>query len=446
MADRTERASYVDRGPVHQVTGFVLDGPDQGFSFPLGRNAVALGTGADCPIRLTDPMVSARHLALCVEGAAVRVKDLGSTNGTWIGPNRIVESLVPTGTVLVVGQSRIHLRGRDASQLAPSAATAFGELVGGSIAMRQLYAVLERVAGSEATVFMDGETGTGKELVARAIHAGSPRARGPFRVLDCSAVVPELIGSELFGHVRGAFTGAERERDGLFEAAARGTLFLDELDSLPEGLQSNLLRVLESRTVKRVGDHRERPIDVRVIAASRRPPEDLVDEGILRDDLHFRLAVVRLTLPPLRDRLEDLPGLCRTLLDRAGAPHVAVIEGVALERLRGHPWPGNVRELRNALEGGLALAPSTAGSLEDLVLRLRATKAPSGGDLHLELPHKEAKEAVVEAWEARYLAHAWQAHGGNITHTAEALGLSRMHLRTLLKRHGLTPGPGGDGA
>jgi DNA-binding NtrC family response regulator len=437
VADKTERASYVAHAPVHAVTGYVLEGPDEGFHFPLGRNPVALGKAADCPLRLSDPLVSGRHVELSVEGAAIRVKDLGSTNGTWIGPNRIGDSLVPVGTVLVIGKTRIHLRGRDLNEVRPSAATAFGELVGRSIAMRQLYGVLERVAKTDATVFMDGETGTGKELVAKAIHAESGRKRGPFKVLDCSAVVAELISSELFGHVRGAFTGADRDREGLFEAASGGTLFLDELDSLPEALQSNLLRVLESRTITRVGDQRERAVDVRLIAASRRPPEDLVDEGKLRDDLHFRLAVVRLTLPPLRDRLEDLPGLCSALLERAGAGHIAVEEGSALERLRGHPWPGNVRELRNALEGGLALAPTDATRLEDLPLRLRAARSVSGGELHSSLPYKEAKEAVVAGWEGRYLAQAFDAHGGNLSRTAEALGLSRMHLRTLLTRHGL---------
>lgn len=426
----------------------IIDGPDLGLSHPLGERSVRVGKGKECDVVLTDRAVSRVHLELGLSGSAIRVKDLGSTNGTFVGKTRLIESVVPMGTVLSLGNTRLHLRSDDLPEvLAPSSADHFGDLWGGSLAMRQVFAVLERVAGKDASLFVDGETGTGKELVARAIHQHSGRKGGPFVVLDCSSVAPELIESQLFGHRRGAFTGAMQDRPGVFESARGGTLFLDELDSLPLDLQPKLLRVIESRTVVRLGEYDTRPVDVRLVAASGRSPEEAVGKGELRRDLYFRLAVVRVTLPSLRDRLDDLPLLLQKLLHRIGNNYILVEDGPALQRLRRHPWSGNIRELRNVIERALLLAPSGATSLEQLSLRLSpvlAGKVEREGarwaGVDMSLPYKEAKDQALASFERDYLRAALQRHGTNLSKMSREVGLTRHHLRKLLRDHRLVAG------
>lgn len=442
----TERAQARFGLPLVEATAVIIDGPDLGRSFAVGRKPLRLGKSKDCDVVLDDRAVSSHHLELALVGAAVRVRDLGSTNGTWVGGTRLIESLVPPGTVLQAGRTRVHLQGPDATfVLEPSEADHFGELWGRSVAMRQLYAVLQRVAPREATVLLDGETGTGKELAARALHDHSERSGGPFAVFDCSSVAPELIESQLFGHRKGSFTGATSDRPGVFESAAGGTVFLDELDSLPLDLQPKLLRVLEGRRVVRLGEFRERPVDIRVVAAAGRSPEEATTAGDLRPDLYYRLAVVRITLPGLRDRTDDIPLLVRVLLDRLGGKEVAVEDGPALSRLEAHSWMGNVRELRNVLERALALAPPDASSLDELPLQLSGivSARPESSDvapLHDDLAYKQAKEAVVAAWEGRYLRAAFARNDGNLSKTARDVGLSRPHIRKLLRVHGLIDG------
>ena len=438
----------VDTGALVRATVTVVDGPDLGLAFPLGTRTVTVGKGRKCDVVLTDSAVSKRHLELTLLGNSIRVRDLESTNGTWIGKTRVVESLVPAGSVVLVGRSRLHLRGDDASEmLSPSEADHFGGLWGESVAMRQVFAVLERTANKDVNIFVDGETGTGKELVARALHERSGRSRGPFVVLDCSAVAPELVESQLFGHRRGSFTGAMQDRPRVFESANGGTLFLDELDSLPRDLQPKLLRVIEGRAVTRLGEFEPRPVDVRLVAASGKSPEQAVSRNELRRDLYFRLAVVRVTLPSLRDRLDDLPLLARKLLEAIGHNSVVVAEGKAMERLRQHPWLGNVRELRNVLERGLLLAPPGATALEQLPLRLSPVMGgdelqKSGGPgslppVQFDLPYKEAKDAAVSAFEREYLKAALARNGANLSKTARDVGLTRHHLRKLLRTHRL---------
>ena len=434
---------HVADGALVRATATVIEGPDLGLAFPLTTRTILVGKSRDCAIVLTDRAVSKFHLGVALEGSSVRLKDLGSTNGTFIGKTRVIESLVPAGTVVSVGRTRLHLRPDDAPlMLTPSSADHFGDLYGKSVAMRQIFAVLEKVAGRDVNVMVDGETGTGKELAARALHDHSGRSAGPMIVLDCSAVAPELVESQLFGHRRGAFTGAMQDRPGVFESARGGTLFLDELDSLPLDLQPKLLRVIETRTVTRLGEFETRPVDVRLVAACGRSPEEAVGRGELRRDLYFRLAVVRLTMPRLRDRLEDLPLLLRKLLDRIGGEAVDIEDGPVLERLRQHPWQGNVRELRNVLERALLLAPPHATSLSQLPLRLSPVMA--GGEsaaglpeIDLRLPYKEAKEMAVSAFEQRYLKAALARNGANLSKTARDVGLTRHHLRKLLRQHRL---------
>ena len=267
-------------------------------------------------------------------------------------------------------------------------------------------------------------------------------------VLDCSAVAPELVESQLFGHRRGAFTGAMQDRPGVFESARGGTLFLDELDSLPLDLQPKLLRVIETRQVVRLGEFDTRPVDVRLVAACGKSPEDAVARGELRRDLYFRLAVVRVTMPRLRDRLDDLGLLTKRLLARIGGEHIEVEDGPALGRLRQHPWQGNIRELRNVLERALLLAPPGVVTLDDLPLRLSPVMAGDDvrgaivPEMNLRLPYKEAKEAALSAFEREYLSAALSRNGANLSRTARDVGLTRHHLRKLLRQHRLIAGKG----
>jgi DNA-binding NtrC family response regulator len=431
-----------------QATVTVIEGPDLGLAFPLTETPVRLGKSRECEIVLTDRAVSGRHLELRLDGSSVRLKDLGSTNGTYVGEARVIESVVPAGSVITVGRTRLHLRSDEdaATLLIPSSADHFGDLYGTSVPMRQVYAVLERAATRDVNVLLDGETGTGKELAARAVHSHSHRSSGRLVVLDCSAVAPELIESQLFGHRRGSFTGAMQDRPGVFESARGGTVFLDELDSLPLDLQPKLLRVVESREVFRLGEFEPRPIDVRLVAACGRSPEESVARGELRKDLYFRLAVVRVTLPALRDRMEDIPLLVKHLLASIGNNQIVVEEGRALERLQRQPWLGNVRELRNVLERGLLLAPVGATSLNQLPLRLNPIMNDDPGprvprEVDLRLPFKEAKEAALGVFEREYLRAALARNGANLSRTARDVGLTRHHLRKLLRRHRLIAGP-----
>jgi DNA-binding NtrC family response regulator len=297
-------------------------------------------------------------------------------------------------------------------------------------------------------VLIEGESGTGKELAARAIHDASGRAKGPFIVVDCSAIAENLIDSHLFGHVRGAFTGADRERRGAFVEATGGTLFLDELGELPLAAQSKLLRVLEAQTVQPVGADRPVQVDTRVVAATHRDLARMVAAKEFRFDLFYRLAVVHVALPPLRERLEDLPHLIGTFYQRRGA-EPGPIDGENLERMRRHAWPGNVRELRNVLERAWALSGPGAGFRElRLWLDPGAAAQPQLAEVvDTSLPFKEAKERWNDVFERRYIAAVFADAGHNVTRAAEHAGLSRKHLRELLYKHGIVERPpnGSDG-
>jgi DNA-binding NtrC family response regulator len=359
------------------------------------------------------------------------------------------EVSVGPGATLRVGRSALRIEPEsEPLDLPPSQSRRFGELVGESLAMREVFAVLERVAASEVTVLVEGETGTGKELVARALHEASARRKGPFVAVDCGALPEALLDSELFGHVKGAFTGAAAPRAGLFVRADGGTLFLDELGRVPASVQARLLRVLEERVVRPLGADRERGVDVRVVAASRDDLDAEVAAGRFRADLLYRLGVVRVRLPPLRARREDLPGLVAELLRRRGFDGAgAVPRGPAMERMHAHGWPGNVRELRNVIDRAVALAPG-ARTFEELTVRIdSAAGAAAAGDelaVRTDLPYAEAREAVVHAFERRYVADALARAGGNVTAAARAADVDRKHLRTLARRHGLLPGGGED--
>ena len=421
----------------------VVEGPDRGRAQRIGRDDIVIGTDVDCGLVLTDDRASAFHVRVADDDhGGYIIVDLDSTNGTFFEGSRIAQASIPVGASLKIGHSVVRLQPIPvALEVTPSQSRRFGELVGQSLVMRELFAVLELAAQSDATVLLQGETGSGKELAARALHDQSSRRAGPFVAVDCGALPEGVIDSELFGHVRGAFTGAVNARAGLFARASGGTLFLDELDSIPLGTQARLLRALEERAVRPVGSDDVRAFDVRLVAACHAPLDRQVAEGRFRADLYYRISVLAVDLPPLRSRREDLAILVTELLRRRGISAGAV-EGPGYELLAAHQWPGNVRELRNVLERALALTPGATSFAE-----LRMAVGPSGSlsdsvAVRSDLPFAEAKQAVLQSFERRYLQDLFARERGNVSATARAAGLDRKHTRTLLRRYGLLDSDG----
>jgi DNA-binding NtrC family response regulator len=412
----------------------------------LGARPVTVGAHGSCDLVLEDPQVSRKHAEIAVVPDGIRIRDLGSTNGTWWQSTKVGEVVVPAGSTVQFGATPVRIAAADAPSLPPSERDHFGAMAGRSMAMRELFAVLEMASPSDATFLIEGESGTGKELAARAIHDSSGRAQGPFVVVDCSAIAEHLVDSHLFGHVKGAFTGAERERKGAFVEASGGTLFLDELGELPLPAQAKLLRVLEAQTVQPVGADRPITVDTRVVAATHRDLSRMVAAKEFRFDLFYRLAVVHVALPPLRERLEDLPHLIATFYRRRGL-EPGPIDGENLDKMRRHAWPGNVRELRNVLERAWALSGPKAGFRElRLWLDPGAAQVPQLSEVvDTSLPFKEAKERWNDTFERRYVAAVFADAGHNVTRAAEHAGLSRRHFRELLYKHAIVERPAGEG-
>jgi transcriptional regulator with GAF, ATPase, and Fis domain len=426
----------------------VVDGPDMGRAAAIRTTPITIGSDPSCDLVLADPRVSRRHLEIRPsEHGGFAVRDLGSKNGTLFQGASISEATVGPGATLKLGNTYLRIQPEPHGlDLPPSERRRFGELVGESLAMRELFTVLEYAADGEVTVLLEGETGTGKELCARAIHEHGPRRRAPLVALDCGALPEGLVESELFGHVRGAFTGAMQARQGAFVRAHGGTLFLDEVDSLPLQLQPRLLRALEARRVRPVGGDEEVEVDVRVVAACQRDLATAVARGEFRPDLFYRLSVLRVVLPPLRARREDLAPTIRELLVRRGwiepgsePVSQLVLAGQNFERLITYTWPGNVRELRNVLDRALALSPK-ARSFAELRISLPGDTTSERDELDYrgDLPYAEAKQHLLDASEARYLRDLITRNDGNISAAAREGELDRKHLRTLLRKHGLT--------
>ena len=434
----------------------VAEGPDKGKDIVIDKERTTIGRSVICDLVLSDKAVSTTHVELVAKEKGFLLRDLGSTNGTFVGDLRIQEVWVKPGTVVKLGTS--HLRFEPVSgsvDIEISKSERFFEIVGRSVRMREIFATLEKVAPTELTVLIRGETGTGKELVARAIHRASRRRDAPMVVQDCSAIPKDLIESTLFGHERGAFTGATDRHRGSFEQADNGTIFLDELGELDLAMQPKLLRVLENREIKRVGGDRQIPVNVRVVAATNRDLRARVNEGQFREDLFYRLSVVSIELPPLRQRPEDIPLLAQYFLDDVaerrfpGENKKFTVTPEAMARLASHPWPGNIRELKNTIERAAALADETEIGVAD-VLPGAAQKVPSvivsGGQHPSEwasqfveeaLPFKDAKQRLLDVFEAAYLKALLDKHEGNVTRSAQAAGLTRYHLRELAKKYGV---------
>ena len=421
----------------------VLDGPDRGVEIDLPQAGVVIGTDKACDVVLTDAFVSRRHCSVAPTAAGFAITDLGSSNGTVIDGVAIGKVVAPPGVALRIGKTLVQLMPADeVVDIPPSKSDHFGALYGASIAMRQVFAILERASKSNAPVLFLGESGTGKELMARGVHDASPRAKGPFVVFDCGASTETLIESDLFGHTKGAFTGAASDRIGAFAAAHGGTLFLDEIGDLPVGLQPKLLRMLEAGEVVPLGGRKPEKYDVRVVAATHRDVFGEVARGGFRGDLYYRLAVVELHVPPLRQRTGDLKRLIEMFLAKAGAPHLAgQVGGAALERLERYHWPGNVRELRNVITRAVALA-GPDDDFQSLPFVLRPTVAPpdegaSALSFRADRPFHEAKDELVAKFEREYLTDLVARAGGNLSQAARIAGLERKFLYKLLERAGL---------
>ncbi len=419
--------------PVRTLRLEVLEGPDAGKQFDAQGEVTTVGTAENNDLRLTDPTVSRYHLELSCRGDRIRVADPGSTNGTLAAQVALERGTVPPGTVLRLGHTTLRVGEGRTVTLELHGEEALGALKGRTPAMRHLMLQVQRAAKSEISVLLVGESGTGKELIARAVHDHSPRARKPFITVDCGSLSPGLVASELFGHERGAFTGADKRHVGAFERADGGTVFLDEIGELPPALQPALLGVLERRRFRRVGGTEELDADVRVVSATHRDLRKEVNAGTFRLDLYYRLAVVRLEIPALRERADDLPLLVEHFLREAGydGPVDALISDRVLQSLRAHHWPGNVRELRNLVESMLAMGE--APPLEPAV----GGSAPAAALPSLELSYKDARATVLKEFEASYLKALLEKAQGNVSAAARTAKMDRSHLIELLQRHSL---------
>jgi DNA-binding NtrC family response regulator len=426
----------------------VISGPDVGKEHVLDEGTTMVGTHADNDLVLTDATVSRYHLEVRVRRDGIEIRDLDTTNGTKHGGARV-------GQVVLTGPARLRLGKHTEMDVEPIDTSVdleswksdrFGEVLGTTPPMKRLFSLLAKAAPTEATVLLQGETGTGKEAIAEAVHKASKRAKGPFVVVDCGSIPHELIASELFGHARGSFTGASGDKQGLIEAANQGTLFLDEIGELALDLQPQLLRVLDRRQVRRVGETHAVDVDIRVIAATHRDLRAMVRAGQFREDLYYRLAVVATYVPPLRERKQDIASLAAWFADkmgRGGWAHSPTL----LEQLEKHDWPGNVRELRNVVERALSLGHTGTALLTELTESGSrpavteadvAANAPSGTpQAVLELPFKEAKAALVESFERDYLVALLARHRGNISRAAAEAGIDRNYIHRLVKKYNL---------
>jgi DNA-binding NtrC family response regulator len=371
------------------------------------------------------------------QGDRFLVKDLGSTNGTYIDGAQIREGYLRPGSLLEVGDVQLRFQPKVAPvEITPSEENRLGELVGKSLPMRQIFALIQRISPTDSTLLLIGETGCGKGAAAKVIHKLSPRSAGPFIVFDCAAVSDSLIESELFGHERGAFTGAVSQRVGCLERANGGTLFLDEIDDLGLDLQPKLLRAIEDRELKRLGSSTPVSFDARIIAASKKDLWTETQASRFREDLYFRLSVFTVNLPSLRDRKEDIPLLVNAF---GGEGLWERLPETMRDQFMAHTWPGNVRELRNAIERARHMADIPELSSEAL---LREYTMPAGGNgevlqVRYDGPFKDLKDDLIRSFEREYLTRLLSGSRGNIAKAAREAGLDRKHLYSLLHKYGL---------
>jgi DNA-binding NtrC family response regulator len=415
-----------------EATLEVVAGPDRGQRLQFHQRA-RIGSRSLADLRLSDRRVSALHCEISL-GSDITLKDLGSKNGTLVGAFRIRDAVLSWGQTFLVGNSEIRISPTGkAAQLPLHPSSSFHGIIGVAPSMRALTAKVAQLADSDVTVLIQGETGSGKERVAEALHLAGRRAAGPLYVVDCGSLAANLVESELFGHERGAFTGADSRREGAFVLAHGGTLMLDEIGELPLQLQSRLLRVLERREVRPLGSGQARTVDVRVVAATHRDLALETSRGRFREDLYHRLAVVTLQVPPLRERLEDIPLLAVQFLEELGLEPRESLTLDALAVLQRHNWPGNVRELRNALQRAVTLMEPL--SVPPPVRSEEPKASAPAVDLGVRLP--AARTSVVEAFERAYLTALLAECRGNISEAARRAGMDRMSIHRMVQRLGL---------
>ncbi len=438
----------------HRQRVIVVNGPDRGLEKEIESTRLSVGTSSKNDLVLSDKTVSRRHCEISVRNERYLLRDLESTNGTELNGTPVVEAFLSPGGRIRVGDTEMVFEPKKKwERIQEVQADHFGAMYGTSQLMREVFAMLGKVARTDLSCILVGETGTGKELAARAIHEHSSRAGRNFVVVDCGAVSKNLIESELFGHEKGAFTGADRQRVGAFETADGGTIFLDEIGELPIDLQPKLLRALERREIKRLGAGRHLEIDVRVIAATHRDLPEMIKKGDFREDLYYRLAEVVVGLPPLRERRDDIAIIAQRIVQehaQAGSPVHAISEE-AVHELGARLWPGNVRELRNVLRRAIAMCASDTVQLKDLSLlgaeRVSSVPPPPssgiGGpqlpppDVGDNLPIKEARERWVAPMERAYLERLVRRCQGDLDRAATEAGIHRKSLERLLRQHGL---------
>jgi len=439
----------------------VIDGPNRGMSVTLDGSQPSrayVGKSHICQLKLTDPKVSRRHMALDLVNDELRLTDLGSTNGTSINGVRLMDAFVRgNGELVHLGETTIRVSKVAESLVSVPSANGFGRVIGASPEMCRLYPLCERLAASEVPLIIEGETGTGKELLAESLHEKSTRANGPFVVFDCTAVPPNLLEATLFGHERGAFTGAIATNKGLFQHADGGTLLIDEIGDLDISLQPKLLRAIERAEFRRVGGSQWISVNVRVMAATRRDLDKEIQAGRFRDDLFYRLAVARIELPPLRQRRGDVALLARHFWERLGGEGPLPYD--LLIRFEDYDWPGNIRELYNAVARRLALGELAMGDSEwrdggspsvpssrDSQPRSSPDPVPPRQDviervITLGLPLSRSRELVVDEFERRYVQTVLDRHGGDATKAAQASGIARRYFQLLRARQaGKAPG------
>ncbi len=414
----------------------VRSGAQRGREVDIYRKSINGGRSDINDLVISDSSVSTTHFELVLREGGVLLRDLGSTNGTWIGNIRIKEAWIGVGTVFSPGQRiEVELVTADEVDVAISAHDRFDDLYGASTAMREVFSVLKQAATASLDVLLHGETGTGKELAARAVHNRSPRVRGPFVVLDCAALPRELAEATILGYKKGAFTGAIEDTPGCFEEAHGGTLFMDEIGELPLDLQPKLLRVLDRREVQRIGEVKTRPVDVRLVAATHRDLRQMVGEGKFRSDLYYRLAELTITLPPLRERGNDVLLLSDSFLEDFSATRGVrmSLSEEARQALLADEWAGNVRELRKVIKRAAMLSPSPVIRREDLLLGNRGRAMGDSMDEIYNLPIEQARQA----FEREYFTRLLKQTNGNISEAARRTGYTRQGLRDLLKRTGV---------
>jgi DNA-binding NtrC family response regulator len=416
----------------------VLDGPNVGAEVVSAGDELAVGTAPGNHLVLDDPAVSRHHLVITASDSQIELRDLGSTNGTYVGALRIGTAFLQAASSITLGHTTLGFEPiGDAIYEPLSTEARYGGALGTSPAMRRIFALLPRIAAAESTVLLEGETGTGKSLLAEAIHAASPRRTGPFTVVDCSAIPPSLIESELFGHEKGAFTGAVAAQPGAFEAARGGTVFLDEIGELPLDMQPKLLRVLEERTSKRIGAQEPTRLDVRVIAATNRELRREVNQGGFRADLFYRLNILRVHIPPLRERRDDIAVLVAHFYEQfTGTPGLEPPQTL-VSTLARQDWPGNVRELRSAVERAVMMGdPSMWRDHSET----DAAGGPALGAFDPSVPFRAAKERYLSRWERDYVRELVELAHGNVSKAARLARMDRNHLRELMDKYSVAPG------